>query len=375
MLFKKYIDSLLQNFYLKMKLDFRGLENLIKCSYLNCKFKVLQDSVFILKPCHEFYCLDHFSCKLGECEFCLFNKFSKNSIKSKKNFCNLEKTLDAKLGMCATCDREHKSVSEFQIEYLGCELIGFIEKIRLDQERFQINEPTKKSSYVSLHKKSSQTKTNNDNLDLFVKTVAETTVNKIKKQVKNYLRNKQIYKELIEQIRKEFSDLNLEIGIKYYQIKLEYLLKIKDYLSSIERRLINDIPDHIKQSLQDIEEVNQRIEKKIFKKDNKGINGLKKLLMIQSIKLNMLLGDIRSVTDLSDELISLSEIKRKFGCFTYPIPKCIKEAKYFAEIECPCINSSQNISLNLNYLDFETYWCNEKLITEIYFKNFDKKIK
>lgn len=349
-----------------MKLDFRGLENLIKCSYLDCKFKILHDSVFILKPCNEFYCMEHLKCKLGECEFCSLYKFSKNNDKSKKNFCNLEKTISVKLGMCTSCIREHKSVSEFQIEYLGCELISFIEKIRNDKDRFQINEPTKKSSYVSLHKKSSQTKTNVDNLDLFVKTVAETTVDKIKRQVKNYLRNKQIFQDLIDQIRKEFTSLNLEIGIKYYHIKLEYLFKIKDHVSRLDR---------IKQSLMEFEKINQQDEKKNSKINKLRTKSLKKLLMIQSIKLNLILDDIGSIPDISNKFIDLAEIKRKFGCFTYPIPKFIKEAKHNAEFECPSMNSSLDLNLNLDYLDFKTYWSNDKLITEIYFKNFHKKIK
>lgn len=360
-----------------MKLDFRGLENLIKCANIDCKTKLLQESVILLKPCYEFYCIDHFRCKLGDCEFCAKNKFLNDSFKTMLNYCTLEKTLTNKLQMCSTCNRVHSNVSEFQLECLGSEIIGFMDKIRTDKDRFKINEPTKKSSYVSLHKKSSQTKTNIDDLDLFVKTVAETTVDTIKKQVKSCLRNKQLYQDLIDQIRKEFNDLNSEIGAKYYQIKLEYLLGVKEYISKIEDTLINDAPQRIQQVIKDYEEGYQRLENRLINRDEKKLKGLKKHWVAESIKLDLLLNEIGSMVKLpekSNESIDLDEIKKKFGFFIFPIPKTI-EAKNYVEFEFPFLERPEVVKIDLTHLDFRTYWDSGNLTTEIYFKSYHAKIR
>lgn len=360
-----------------MKLDFRGLENLIKCSNKDCKYKILQESVVLLKPCYEFYCLDHFRCKQKDCEFCLVNKFANDSFKSKQNFCNIEKTLSNKLAMCHICKREHKNLNEFQIEDLGYELISFIEKIRNDKNRFKINEPTKQSSYVSLHKKSSQTKTNGEDLDLFIKTVAESTVDILKKKLKMYLNNKKMHQDLIDQTRTEFDGLNKEIGTKYYEIKLEYLSGIKNYFSSCQERMTSDIPKRILEIIQNYEEGYQRLEKIIFNLDRNNIRELKRHYKAESIKLNLYLNDIKSMIGLQEKYekpINLDEIKQKFGFFKYKIPRSV-ETKNFIEFECPCLESSEVFQSSLRNLEFKTYWMIDKLVTEIKIKNFNEHVK
>lgn len=124
-----------------MPIDFRGLENLIKCDYNQCSSKILSGKIIILKPCYQFYCSNHFVCRNKVCNYCDENNFSSKQTRGVP-FCFIENILKEKMiNKCHQCKRDHKDESEFKLEYEQDDLLDkFIQEIKNQKEILNIKE-------------------------------------------------------------------------------------------------------------------------------------------------------------------------------------------------------------------------------------------
>ncbi|CAF0813738.1 unnamed protein product [Brachionus calyciflorus] len=361
-----------------MKLDFRGLENIIKCNHTQCKSKIIEGEVILLKPCYELYCSTHFQCKSQECEFCKKFQFEGTAKKSFLNICNVEKTLEQKLGKCSSCKKDHKNISEFNFENEGSDLNDFIKLIQKHKEIYKIKEPTKTSSFTTLNKKSSSTKIEGNDLGLFIKTVAEKSVENIKKEFKNRMTKPDTYKNLEHIIKDQFKDLNSDLKINYNKSKLAFYVALKQCFDQIEGQLDKKLEIFFNEF-----ELNyHQIEKELYGLDKAKFKSLKKNCSIQSKIFDLKLRDIKSLINFDKSnanLIEFDECKELFGNFVYPVSQLYNEHNRI-ELECPRFDLTKKIvKAELNgqgvNVSFVTYWLERELFTELNFTADDQNIE